>query len=407
MKELLVDAGVPTAAHGTFDAVEPAVGLPARRCRRPLRGQDRRPGRRQGRARHRRRWPRPSTTSRDKLSGASFGAAGRPVVIEEGLTGPELSVHGHLRRPAGRGRWRRPRTSSASATATRGPNTGGMGAYSPVSQVDDELVGDGDGHGHRADPGRPARPGHRLPGRALRRDHAHRRRARRCSSSTSASATPRPRWCCPAGTATSPTLLAAAADGVAAGGPDVRGRTPRWRVVAAAEGYPASPRTGDADRRARGGRGHRRGRRSTPPAWRRDTRDRLVTAGGRVLGVTGAGARHRQGPGPGLPGHRGHQLAGDDLPPRHRRDDRRMPTMKVAVLMGSTNDQERMAPALEHPGRVRGRGQRARDVGPPHPRGGRRLRPGRPRRRLRRAHLRRRHGRPPGRGGRRPTPPSR
>ena len=34
-------------------------------------------------------------------------------------------------------RWRRPRTSSGSATATPGPNTGGMGACSPVPAVDD------------------------------------------------------------------------------------------------------------------------------------------------------------------------------------------------------------------------------------------------------------------------------
>ena len=56
---------------------------------------------------------------RAKLSGAAFGDAGRTVVIEEGLTGPELSVLCLCDGAAGRRRWRRPRTSSGSATATR------------------------------------------------------------------------------------------------------------------------------------------------------------------------------------------------------------------------------------------------------------------------------------------------
>ena len=56
---------------------------------------------------------------RAKLAGAAFGDAGRRVVIEEGLTGPEVSVLCRVRRRSGPCRWLRPRTSSASATATR------------------------------------------------------------------------------------------------------------------------------------------------------------------------------------------------------------------------------------------------------------------------------------------------
>ena len=55
-----------------------------------------------------------------------------PIVIEELLVGEEVS---RLRaRPTGAAwcRWRRRRTSSGSATATPGPNTGGMGSFSPV-----------------------------------------------------------------------------------------------------------------------------------------------------------------------------------------------------------------------------------------------------------------------------------
>ena len=55
MKEVLVAAGVPTAAHRSFGAgeVDAAVGLPAHAAR-AVRREDRRAGRRQGRARHRR-----------------------------------------------------------------------------------------------------------------------------------------------------------------------------------------------------------------------------------------------------------------------------------------------------------------------------------------------------------------
>ena len=52
MKEVLVDAGVPTARHGTFTEAEPALAF-LDTARRALRGEDRRAGRRQGRARHR------------------------------------------------------------------------------------------------------------------------------------------------------------------------------------------------------------------------------------------------------------------------------------------------------------------------------------------------------------------
>ena len=77
------------------------------------------------------------------LSGEAFGDAGRTLVIEEGLTGPELSLlvvcNGD------------PDAALALAPAQdfkrafegdAGPNTGGMGAYSPVPIVDDAIVND-------------------------------------------------------------------------------------------------------------------------------------------------------------------------------------------------------------------------------------------------------------------------
>ena len=77
---------------------------------------------------------------RAKLSGASFGAAGTRVVIEEGLTGPELSLlcvcDGERIVPLAPAQdYKRVGDGDA------GPNTGGMGAFSPVPAVGDDLVG--------------------------------------------------------------------------------------------------------------------------------------------------------------------------------------------------------------------------------------------------------------------------
>jgi phosphoribosylamine--glycine ligase len=74
-----------------------------------------------------------------KLSGQSFGDAGRRVVIEEGLVGPEVSViaicdgtRAVALAPA--------QDYKRIGDADTGPNTGGMGAVSPVPAVADGLV---------------------------------------------------------------------------------------------------------------------------------------------------------------------------------------------------------------------------------------------------------------------------
>ncbi len=80
---------------------------------------------------------------RAKLSGASFGPAGRRVVIEEGLVGPEVSVlavcdgravdDGVVVLPVARDHKR-------VGDGDSGPNTGGMGAFSPVGGVPHDLL---------------------------------------------------------------------------------------------------------------------------------------------------------------------------------------------------------------------------------------------------------------------------
>jgi phosphoribosylamine--glycine ligase len=73
------------------------------------------------------------------LSGEAFGDAGRTVVIEEGLTGPELSILAVCdgqRAVALAGAQDFKRVGDGDA----GPNTGGMGAYSPVPVAGDDVV---------------------------------------------------------------------------------------------------------------------------------------------------------------------------------------------------------------------------------------------------------------------------
>ena len=137
MKEVLVEAGVPTAGYGAFDQLEPALahldtldGLYVIKTDGLAAGKgvlvtESRAEARQAVAAY--------------LSGEAFGASGRTVVIEEGLRGPELSV---LAVCDGR-------RAVALAPAQdfkrvgdgdQGPNTGGMGAYSPVPAVGDEIL---------------------------------------------------------------------------------------------------------------------------------------------------------------------------------------------------------------------------------------------------------------------------
>jgi phosphoribosylamine---glycine ligase len=140
MKEVLVEAGVPTAAYGSFDSLEPAVaflralgkppyvvktdGLAAGKGVLVTASLDEAIG-----------------DARAKLEGRTFGGAGRRVVIEEGLVGEELSVMAvcdgrrAVALPAAR-------DFKRIGDGDSGPNTGGMGAYSPVGGAGlvDEVV---------------------------------------------------------------------------------------------------------------------------------------------------------------------------------------------------------------------------------------------------------------------------
>jgi phosphoribosylamine--glycine ligase len=75
------------------------------------------------------------------LSGAAFGDAGRALVIEEGMRGPELSVLVVCNGDTDAARPLAPAQDFKRIDdGDAGPNTGGRGAYSPVPIADDAVV---------------------------------------------------------------------------------------------------------------------------------------------------------------------------------------------------------------------------------------------------------------------------
>ncbi|MFZ4516924.1 MAG: phosphoribosylamine--glycine ligase [Microthrixaceae bacterium] len=139
MKEVVSAAGVPTAAHATFTESAPALAY-LDSCTPPFVIKT------DGLAAGKGVLVTDSLTEarngvEDYLSGAAFGDAGRRLVIEEGLVGPELSVlavcdgtRSVALAPA--------QDFKRIGDGDSGPNTGGMGAYSPVPFVDDDTVAD-------------------------------------------------------------------------------------------------------------------------------------------------------------------------------------------------------------------------------------------------------------------------
>jgi phosphoribosylamine--glycine ligase len=137
MKEVLVAAGVPTARHGTFAEEEPALaflstlgGLYVVKTDGLAAGKGVIVTESRAEA---------EDAVRSYLSGEAFGDAGRTVVIEEGLSGPELSLlvlcAGDECVPLAPAQ-----DFKRIGEGDTGPNTGGMGAYSPVPLAGPEVV---------------------------------------------------------------------------------------------------------------------------------------------------------------------------------------------------------------------------------------------------------------------------
>jgi len=140
MKEVLRAAGVPSARFATFDALEASAALAYLETM-PGPWVIKTDGLAAGKGvlvAHTIEDARADVTA--KLSGSSFGDAGRHVVIEEGLEGQECSLlvlcDGTRAVPLVPAQdFKRIRDGDA------GPNTGGMGAYAPMPQVRDADVG--------------------------------------------------------------------------------------------------------------------------------------------------------------------------------------------------------------------------------------------------------------------------
>lgn len=137
MKDVLVDAGVPTARYGAFTDEGPALafletlpGFYVVKTDGLAAGKGVVVTTNLGEA---------EEAVRSYLSGEAFGDAGRTVVIEEGLSGPELSLlvlcDGTEAVPLAPAQ-----DFKRIGDGDTGPNTGGMGAYSPVPLVGPEII---------------------------------------------------------------------------------------------------------------------------------------------------------------------------------------------------------------------------------------------------------------------------
>ena len=278
-----------------------------------------------------------------KLSGEAFGDAGRRVVVEEGLVGPECSLlvlcDGDPHRRAGR----RPRTSSASATATTGPTPAAWGRTRPVPLVDDRLVD------RVLDEAVEPLVG------ALRRRGIDYRGVLYAGLILTADGPrvleynvrfgdPETQVVLPRLTEDLTGLLAEAAAGPAAHRAPLLVRRRRcawcWRPRAT----PAAPRTGDRIDGLEQAAAHPAGVTVFHAGTALDDEGRLVTAGGRVLGVTATGPTIAEARARAYAAVDAHRLGGYAVPHRHRR--RRRPARRGA---GRARTGARMIPRYSLP----------------------------------------------------------
>ncbi|MFN8050033.1 MAG: phosphoribosylamine--glycine ligase [Acidimicrobiales bacterium] len=283
MKELLVDAGVPTARHGTFTKEADALAFLDTMAPPYVIKTD-------GLAAGKGVVVTDSLTEArnavgDYLSGAAFGAAGQQLVIEEGLVGPEISVlavcdgkRAVALAPA--------QDFKRAADGDLGPNTGGMGAYSPVPLVDDGFLDDVVSEFVEPTLAALARRGidYRgvlYAGLMLTSDGP------RMLEYNVRFGDPECQVVVPRLTNDLAVVLAEAAAGELTTEPEFTGDAV-VTVVCTAEGYPTSPRTGDVI----GGLDEARALEGVTvycAGVGADAEGRLVTAGGRVLDVCGRG----------------------------------------------------------------------------------------------------------------------
>ncbi len=285
MKAVLTEAKVPTARYGAFDEPEAAIAF-----LRELPGPTwvvKTDGLAAGKGvlvTEDRAQAEADVTA--KLSGESFGDAGRTVVVEEGLEGPECSLLAVCdgRRPVALAP---AQDFKRAGDHDAGPNTGGMGAYSPVLIVDDRLVDHVLEVAVEPVLGTLRRRGidYRgvlYAGLILTSDGP------RVLEYNVRFGDPETQVVLPRLDEDLTGLLAEAASGRLRTDPHALADAAVC-VVLAAEGYPASPRTGDVITGVDDA-GELEGVTVLHAGTRLDEQGRLTTAGGRVLGVTATGS---------------------------------------------------------------------------------------------------------------------
>ncbi len=284
MKELVAAAGVPTARHATFNAAdEPAAlefleSLPGLYVVKT----DGLAGGKGVVVTESIREARDAV--RAYLSGDAFGDAGRTLVIEEGMRGPELSLlvvcNGDV---DGAAPLAPAQDFKRIGDGDAGPNTGGMGAYSPVPAAGDDVVEqvmtDAVGPTLRELAARGIEYRGILYAGLMLTSEGPKLVEYNVRFGDPECQVVVPRLAADLGEM---CLASASGDPL----PDVRCTSDAWvTVVLASEGYPASPRTGDVIEGVDAA--------SAVPGvvlfhagTARDGDGRLVTAGGRVLDVT-------------------------------------------------------------------------------------------------------------------------
>jgi phosphoribosylamine--glycine ligase len=135
-KDFMARHGIPTAAYGTFTDMDEALAFIREQGAPVVVKAD---GLAAGKGviiAH--TIEEAETAVRDMLAGNAFGEAGQRVVVEEFLAGEEASfivmADGEHILPLATSQ-----DHKARDTGDRGPNTGGMGAYSPAPVIDDDL----------------------------------------------------------------------------------------------------------------------------------------------------------------------------------------------------------------------------------------------------------------------------
>jgi phosphoribosylamine--glycine ligase len=284
MKQVVEAAGVPTARYAAFGAVEPAVeflrslpgpwvvktdGLAAGKGVLVARSLD-----------------EAIADVRAKLAGEAFGDAGRTVVIEEGMTGPELSLlavcdgtRAVALAPA--------QDFKRIGDGDIGPNTGGMGAYSPVPGADEGLVADVMARFVEPTLAELRRRGIDYRG-VLYAGLMLTPEGPRLVEYNVRFGDPESQVVLPRLTTDLAGLLAAAAAGdLTKAAPPAFADDACVTVVIATEGYPTAPRTGDVIEGI--DKAEASGATVFCAGVARGPAGDLVTAGGRVLAVTGTG----------------------------------------------------------------------------------------------------------------------